>query len=234
MRRFATFAIVLGMLFTLTGGTRRVEANPGSQLLSGILKKMEEAHRNLKSLKASIVQQKTNVQIGTKDIDYGTLIYKPGASGQGRLRIDYTKPDAKVVAVVGNNFTYYQPRINQVVKLTLAKAAKGRTAGYAQLVGLDGSVKSLYSSYNIEYVQDELVNGQNTAQLHLVPKTKSDFTSIEIWVSYQTWLPVQQKLVEHNGDYTIVKLTNVEPNAKLADADFNVKYPSDTRVVDKI
>jgi len=234
MRRFATFAIILGMFVFLIGANRPVEANPSAQLLTGILQKMEVAHRNLKSLRAAIVQQKVNVQIGTKDTDYGTLLYKLAVKGKGRLRIDYTKPDARTVAVIGSDFVFYQPRINQVLKTTLAQASKGRTGGYSQLVGLDGSVKSLSGSYNIDYVKDELVNGQMATQLHLVPKSGGSFASMEIWVSNQTWLPVQQKIVERNGDYTIVKLTNMEPNIAIADEDFKVKYPSSTQVIDKI
>ena len=234
MKRFGTLAIVLGLLTSLLGTPRRAEATPNPQLLAGVLQKMETANRNLKSLKAAIVQQKTNVQIGTKDTDYGTLIYKTNTKGQGQVRIDYTKPDTRTVAIVGNNFTFYQPRINQVLKTSLAKASKGRTGGYSQLVGLDGSVKSLAQNYNIEYVKDELVNGQMTTQLHLVPKNGGSMASMEIWVNHNTWLPVQQKIVERNGDYTIVKLTNLEPNVKLPDEAFNVKYPSGTAVVDKI
>lgn len=218
---------------SLTGASRRADANPSPQLLTGILKKMETAHANLKSLRAGIVQEKHNVQIDVSDTDYGTLIYKPGAPGQTRLRIDYTKPDTRVAAVVGDNVVFYQPRINQAFQSTLSKAAKGRTGGYTMLAGLLGSIKSLKDKYTIEPAGEGLVNGQPAFQLHLVPKGKDDYASVDIWVNNDTSLLVQQKLVERNGDYMLVKLTNLEQNIKLPDEAFVVKYAPGTKIVDK-
>src|SRR5205814_476639 len=99
------------------------------------------------------VQEKTNVQIGSKDKDFGTLLYKPAiGKNKGKLRIDYTKPTNNIAAAVGDTFLFYQPKLNQAIKSTIAKATKGRTGGFAQLVGLDGSVKALLESYNVEYL----------------------------------------------------------------------------------
>src|SRR4030095_1133511 len=106
---------------------------------------------------------------------------------------------------------------------------------YSQLVGLDSSVKTLANSFNIELIKDEAVDGKLATQLRLVPKAAGrSFTSLEIWVDHGSSLPVQYKFFERNGDYTIVKLTNLEPNVKLADEAFIVKYPSGTKVADKI
>jgi outer membrane lipoprotein-sorting protein len=233
MRRIVSLALMIGLVLVYSGASRRAEANTGAQLLTGILTKMENAHRNLRSMRASIVQQKVNTQIGTKDTDYGTLIYKPGAKGKGRLRIDYTRPDTRVLSVVGESFTFYQPRINQVFKSTLARASKGR-AGYTPLIGLDGSLKALTNDFNIEYLREELVNGKATTQLRLTPKRGGEYASVDLWVNHETWLPTQYKIVDRNGDYTVVKLTNTEVNVALKDGDFNVSYPSGVKVVDKI
>jgi outer membrane lipoprotein-sorting protein len=91
----------------------------------------------------------------------------------------------------------------------------------------------LTKEYNFEYVKEEVINGQTTSQLHLVPKGKSEVASMDIWVSHSSWLLVQQKVVERNGDYTLVKLSNLEPNIRLSDEEFIVKYPSSTQVIDK-
>lgn len=236
MRRLITLVALSAAFMMFSGsGTRGVEANGNPQMLTGILQKIEKAHLDLRSLKAAIVQHRINSQIGSKDTDYGVLLYKPSVgNAKGKLRIDYNKPDVRVVSVVGQDLVFYQPRINQVVKMSVAKAAKGKAGSYTQIVGLDGSVKNLATNYNIEYVKDEVVNGKMTAQLHLVPKEKGQIASLDIWFSQDSWLPIQQKFVERNGDYSIVQLTNLEPNLKLTDEAFVVKYPSSTVVVDKI
>ena len=158
MKKVVALALVVGMFLVLPGAAR-VDANSKPQLLTGILNKMESAHQQMKSLKAEIIQQKTNPQIGSTDTDYGVVLYKP-ASGKekGRLRIDYTKPNKDIVSVVGEAVTFYQPRINQVFKGTLNKVSKGKAG--INLVGLDGSLKTLTANYNIDFVKDEAVNGQ--------------------------------------------------------------------------
>src|SRR5262245_38982816 len=107
MKRFMSLAIGAGMLFLLIGAGYRADANAQPQLLTGILNKMEKAHQGLKSLRAEMVLQKTNSQIGVTDSEYGQLLYKPGeAKSKQKLRIDYTKPSKNVAAVDGDNFIF--------------------------------------------------------------------------------------------------------------------------------
>jgi len=246
MNKFLISLIVLGLVGSATTGLDSAgslvsAATPTpsgalpQQMLTGILNKMEKAHQELKSLRAELSQQKTNSQIGITDNEYGSLIYKPSAGrAKGKLRIDYTRPSKDTIALVGDNVIFYQPRINQVFKSTLAKAAKGKVGGFSQLIGLDGSIKSMASSYNIEFLKDETINGQKTTLLRLTPKSAGQFTAIDIWVNQQNWIPAQWKLIERNGDFTIVSLKNVQLNSPIPDAAFNVAIPSGVKVVDKI
>jgi outer membrane lipoprotein carrier protein len=234
IKRTISLAVIAALLTMTVGTYHHTEAKAAPQLLTGVLSKMQTAHRGLRSMRASMVQQRRNPQIGSTETDYGTFLYKPGGRGKSKLRIDYTRPDQKSVSVVGENLTFYQPRINQVLKTTLSKAAKGKTSSYSALVGLDSSLESLTKDYNVEYVKDELVGGKPTTRLLLVPKTGSTFSKIELWVSNEFWLPVQYQMFERNGDSTLVKFTGMEINPSLADSLFNVNVPSGTKVVDKI
>lgn len=234
IKRTTSLAVIAALLLMTVGTYHNTEAKAATQLLTGVLSKMQAAHRNLRSMRAAMVQQRRNPQIGSTDTDYGTLIYKPGGKGKSKLRVDYTRPDQKSVSVIGENLTFYEPRINQVLKTTLSKAAKGKTGSYSALVGLDSSLESLTKDYNVEYVKDELVNGKQTTRLQLTPKGGSPFSKIELWVSNEFWLPVQYQMFERNGDSTLVKFTGMEINPNLADSMFNVNIPSGTKVVDKI
>ena len=233
MKRTISLGVIFALLFT-AGVYHNTQAAAGGQLLTGVLSKMQAAHRNLRSMRAGMAQVRHNPQIGSTETDYGTLIYKPGTKGKSKLRIDYTRPDQKSVAVLGENLVFYQPRINQVLKTTLSKAAKGKTSSYSALVGLDGSLESLTRDYNVDYVKDELVNGETATRLQLIPKVSGTFSRIELWVSNKSWLPVQYQMFERNGDSTVVKFTGMEINPTIADAAFNVNIPSGTKVVDKI
>lgn len=233
MKRTISLGVIFALLCT-AGVYHNSQAAAGSQLLTGVLSKMQAAHRNLRSMRAGMAQVRHNPQIGSTETDYGTLIYKPGAKGKSKLRIDYTRPDQKSVAVLGENLVFYQPRINQVLKTTLSKAAKGKTSSYSALVGLDGSLETLTRDYNVDYVKDELVNGETATRLQLIPKVSGTFSRIDLWVSNKSWLPVQYQMFERNGDSTLVKFTGMEVNPTIADAAFNVNIPSGTKVVDKI
>ena len=117
MKKLTSLAIIAGMFLLLAGVDRPASANAQAQLLAGILNKMEKAHQDLKSLKAEMVLERTNTQIGVTDSEYGQLLYKPGAQkSKQKLRIDYTKPSKDILAVDGDNFVFYQPRINQAFK----------------------------------------------------------------------------------------------------------------------
>lgn len=232
MKKFMTLMFIAGLALALVGAKPVVDVKASPQILTGILNKMENAHKQMKSLKAELVQEKVNPQIGSKDSDYGTLIYKP-ASGKdkGKLRIDYTKPGIKTLSVIGENFTFYEPKLNQAMKSTVGKATKGKTG--ANLIGLDGSLKALLNSYNMDHVGDAPVNGQPATILRLIPKGKGDFASIDIWVS-QSGLPVQWKMVERNGDYTVITLKNTQVNANISDSAFVINLPGGTKIIDKL
>ncbi len=232
MKKIMTLALITGLALAVTGVMPIVDAKTSPQILTGILNKMETAHKQMKSLKAELIQERINPQIGSKDSDYGSVIYKPAAGKEkGKLRIDYTKPGIKSLSVIGENFTFYEPKLNQAMKSTVNKATKGKAG--ANLIGLDGSLKSLLNSYNVDYVGDAAVNGQSTTILRLLPKSKSDYNSIDIWVS-QSGLPVQWKMVERNGDYTVITLKNTQVNTNIADSAFVINLPGGTKILDKL
>src|SRR5262245_57766053 len=98
MKRIVPLTIIVAILLMLAAAGIYPDANPTHQILTGILKKMEKAHQELKSLKAEMILQKTNSQINITDTEYAALMFKPSAGkGKQRLRIDYTKPSKNIV-----------------------------------------------------------------------------------------------------------------------------------------
>src|SRR5215475_4354546 len=194
MKKLIPLAIIAGIFLLLAGVDRSASANAQPQLLTGILNKMEKAHQDLKNLKAEMVLERTNTQIGVTDSEYGQLLYKPGTpKSKQKLRIDYTKPSKDILAVDGDNFVFYQPRINQAFKGQASKYSKGKQGGFAQFItiGLNGSLKSASGKYNISFVKDETIDGAMASMLRLTPKSNDQFNGIDIWVSQQSWIPVR-------------------------------------------
>jgi outer membrane lipoprotein-sorting protein len=234
MKKLMFLTIIAGLSLVLAGADRRASVNAQPQLLTGILNKMEKAHQDLKSLKAEMVLEKTNTQIGVTDSEYGQLLYKPGSSkSKQKLRIDYTKPGKDILAVDGDNFVFYQPRINQAFKGVASKYSKGKQGGFAQFItiALNGSLKSASGKYNISFVKDETVEGMMTSVLRLTPKSNDQFTSIDIWVNQQNGFPVRFSGTERNGDLTMVTLKNLQLNTNVPNDAFALNLPSGTKVV---
>lgn len=234
MKKLMSLAIIAGISILLADAKPSVSANTQPQILTGILNKMEKANQDLKSLKAEMVLEKTNTQIGVTDSEYGQLIYKPGTpKSKQKLRIDYTKPSKDILAVDGDSYTYYQPRINQAFKGIASKISKGKQSGLAQFItiGLSGSLKSASGKYNISFVKDETVEGMTTSMLRLTPKSDDQFNSIDIWVSQQSWIPVRLSVTERNSDVTVVTFKNPQLNANVPNDAFSLNLPGGTKIV---
>jgi outer membrane lipoprotein-sorting protein len=234
MKKLISLAVIAGISLLIAGADRSASANTQAQLLTGILNKMEKAHLDLKSLKAEMVLERTNTQIGVTDSEFGQLLYKPGAKkSKQKLRIDYTKPSKDILAVDGDNFVFYQPRINQAFKGMASKYSKGKQGGLAQFItiALDGSLKSASGKYNIGFVKDEMVEGVMTSVLRLTPKSNEQFTSFDIWVNQQNGFPVRFSGAERNGDMTMVTLKNLQLNTNVPNNAFALDLPSGTKIV---
>ncbi len=232
MKKMMILVALVGLLL-LPGVGSFATASTQPQLLTGILNKMEKANQDLKSLKAEMVLQKTNSQLGITDTEYGQVMFKPtqGKTKQ-KLRIDYTKPSKDIIAVDGDDFTFYQPRINRAIRGLASKVGKGKQDGFAQFItiALSGSLRSSNGKYSVSFVKDESVNGVLASVLRLTPKGADSFSTMDIWVNQQNWLPVQLKGVERNGDYTVVTFKNIQLNSNLADSAFAVNLPSGTKI----
>src|SRR5262245_20145141 len=234
MKKVISLAIIAGILLLLAGAERRAGANTQPQLLTGILNKMRKANHELKSLKAEIVQEKTNTQIGVTDTTFGQLLYKPGAVKSNRkLRIDYTKPSQDILAVDGDNFVFYQPRIKQAIKGITSRVSKGKQDGLAQILSavLSGSLESASGEFESNLVKEENVNGIMASVLRAIPKSNIQYKSIDIWISQQTWIPVRFSATERNGDVTVFTFKNMQVNATVPDNAFNLKLPSGTEIL---
>jgi outer membrane lipoprotein-sorting protein len=234
MKRFISLAIIAGISLLLAGAGHRAGANAQPQLLTGILNKMRRANQDLKSLKAEIVQEKTNTQIGVTDTTYGQLLYKPGESKSKRkLRIDYTKPSQDILAVDGDKYVFYQPRIKQAFQGLTSRVSKGKQDGLAQILAivLSGSLESASGEYELSIVKDEMVNGIMTSLLRAIPKSNRQFTRIDIWISQQNSVPVRFSATERNGDVTAFTFKNMQLNAAVSNDAFNLNLPRGTEIL---
>jgi hypothetical protein len=75
------------------------------------------------------------------------------------------------------------------------------------------------------YLDEEDMDGDTTAVLELTPRSEStaaQLTQIHLWVSEESWLPVQQKFFQPGGDYFVARYTAVKVNRQLPHSTFEI------------
>ena len=136
-------------------------------------------------------------------------------------------PNEKKVLIASNKVEIYYPKMNTVQEYELGKTGPLKD----QLLSLTfGSTsKELLSGYSVTLGPSETAGGQNTTRLDLVPKDKEllkHYPKIQLWISDETGVTVQQKLNEPAGDYNQATYTNIQL-ANLSEADVKLDIPKD-------
>ena len=99
-------------------------------------------------------------------------------------------------------------------------------------LGFGASSAELRQSYNISYGGPESVNGQKTTRLVLIPRKPDNslgLNKVEIWISDETGVAVQQKLYMAGGEYQLAKYANMKVNPSIPDSAVTLKAPKDAK-----
>ncbi len=222
------FVIGLGILILNASVTTVKAQGP----LTEILRRMDNNNKYLQSLTANVTMVKLNSQLNEQDTTTGTTSYLPKTAGHVMyVRIDWVKPVEEKVAVIGDDYELWRPRLNQVIVGKAKQAANGAAAGNA-LGFMNMSKAQLNANYEVVYLGDELVSGGiTTFHLQLTPKAATSYKSAELWVDGDG-MPRQAKIIERNNDTTTVLLSNIKKNVTLQASLFKLEY--DPKKVKKI
>ena len=194
-------------------------------VLGEILKRMDMYNKSLQSMQANVTMVKHNPQLGVSDTSIGSTSYLPkGKKTPMYVRIDWTKPVQEQMAVIGDSYEIFRPRLNQVIEGRVDKAKNNAAAGGA-LGFMNMGRDQLKANYNIEFVAEEnLKDVTPTSHLLLTPKAKTSYKSADLWVD-QNGTPRQARITELNSDTTTILLENIKKNITLNASIFKLKYP---------
>ncbi len=228
MKRFLMF----GLALALVAGTAflpvsRAQAQ-GAGVISSVLNRMERNRRETRSLRAGLLMQKFNSQLKRYEMSEGQVAYLPGSGRNVNVRVDWVKPTRQSLSVMDGQYTLFFPRQNQAMK----GSANSRNSKAGSVVGfaLNASAAQLKSQYNIELVGEGTLDGPHVWLLKLTPRSGNSFQFAEIWVA-DDGMPVQTRVTERNGDSTLVRLTNIQKNARVTTDDIKIQLPSGVQVV---
>ncbi len=198
--------------------------------LEEILSHMNAAAKRLRTISANLEYTKVTVLVDDKSVESGRLLFRKGKNTD--ILIDIKKPEPKIIAFRKNRGEIYNPKINQIQEYDL----EGRSGLVEQflLLGFGTETDKLKKDYEIKFLKEEELDGDTTVVLELIPqseKARAQITGVQLWVSEESWLPVQQKFLQPGGDYFVARYTSVRVNRPISSASFNIPAPKDvTRV----
>ena len=193
-----------------------------------ILRRMRTHSKALQSLKADVTMVKYNAQLKVHDTTNGNISYVPKTTRHPLyVRLDWAKPFEEQLAVIGNQFELYRPRLNYVVVGNVVKTAE-RTRPFNFL---DMSIAQLKSEYDVVYAgQEGISGGVKTWRLEVTPKTPAPYKTADIWVDADG-MPRQVRINEQNGDTVTVLLSNIQKNVVLKAGIFKLIYPPNAKKI---
>jgi outer membrane lipoprotein-sorting protein len=201
-------------------------ASLDAQTLNDTFARMDKTAPLLKSVTAGINRDVHTAIINDDEIENGTLGMKRDKAHGVLMLIVFTGNAAKTVALEDSAVTLYNPKIRNAQVFEIG--AKKQMVEQFLLLGFGATSAELKQSYEVSWVGAEEADGQQTGHLKLVPKTPDasrKMSAAELWISANSGLPVQQKILFSNGDYWLVKYSDLKMNPPASDDKFKLKLP---------
>jgi len=197
--------------------------------LAEIVKHMDEAASRLNTLSADLEYTKFTAVVSDKSTQQGQFFFHKGKPPE--VKIEFKNPDARTILVKKNEAQMYLPKTNQIQVYELGQ--RGELLQQFLLLGFGSEVAKLKKDYGIKLIGEEDLSGDTTAVLELTPlqgSVASKLTKVQLWISEESWLPVQQKFFEPGDDYAIARYSSVRVNRHLDSGTFEINAPGAKRV----
>ena len=193
--------------------------------LAAILRRMEQHQKALRTLRADVEMSRFNAQLNETDAFEGTIRYI-AQSNSYAFRLDWNKPDAESFAVIGDRFLLYRPALKTAYGGKTSDLMKDAFDLFA-----NPSKDKLNAKFTVSLRGTEKLNETTPVwHLELVPKASAGYRSVELRADANGMI-LRVKINENNGDWTEIRLGNLQKNAPLGIADFRIQLPKDTKIV---
>ncbi|MGH9350599.1 MAG: LolA family protein [Terriglobia bacterium] len=186
-----------------------------------VLARMDDAAGQLKTISAQLSYTTVTVLVNDRSTQTGELFFHKGKSLEVLVR--FLKPDLKVILFKHNRAEIYNPKVNQIQEYSLERHAN--MLQQFLLLGFGTPISNLESSYHLKYLGEKQLRNETTEALELTPVEKSiaaQLTRVDLWVSEESWLPVQQEFFEPSGDYLIASYSEMKVNKRLKRSVFEI------------
>jgi outer membrane lipoprotein-sorting protein len=225
-RKGLTLLFCLGLILVetlaLTSPQARAEKNLTA---SEVLEQLQSKAKTLKSLKGSFEQRKYSRLLVRPMDSEGELFWEP----PGRFRWEVIRPDPLTLVVNEDQILLLYPDLK---KVTLYRGPSGVDL-LDRIMGATEDPQTFQRQYGVEIELVARGGGRSWVQMNMVPKTANHsryFQRLEVKIDPETWLPNEIAILESNGDWTLIYLSNLIENGNLSHGLFSVEPPEGFQV----
>ena len=220
-RQFIPLILALGAeAFAVVAGAAQTAAK---WTTDGVLEMMDKSAKDFRTLTADIENVKYTAVVQDASTETGQIFVRRDQ----KMRIEFTKPEARTILRTGDSLFLYNPKLNRVEEYDLGKN-RAMVDQYIRL-GFGTKSEDLRKSYVVTVTGEEELDRRKTVVVELTPKgdqIRSQITRIQMWIDEASWLPIQQKIFESgSGDYILFHYTNMMKNLKINDSRFKQDWP---------
>ncbi|HET9177572.1 MAG TPA: outer membrane lipoprotein carrier protein LolA [Terriglobia bacterium] len=198
--------------------------------LTQVLSHMDQTAKRLKTLSADLEYTKVTVLVNDFSTESGELYFRNSKTPD--ILIKFTAPVPKIILFRKNKAEIYQPKINQIQEFDPSKHSQ--LIQQFLLLGFGTQSDDMQKVYAVKYLREEGLGGDTTALLELTPREESvasQLSKVQLWISEESWLPVQQKFFEAGGDYLVARYSSVKVNRNLPSSTFQIHVAKDAKRV---
>ena len=237
--RFLSGMVWIGMLLGVFASTEALfpGAPPGNetaaddQKLETVLATMDRAAPRFSSMVGRLDYTKATVVVDDHSTESGEIYFEK-SKDQPRVMIAFRQPAEKYVLFADDKVSLYRPKIAVVEEYFLSQ--RQDLLEQFLLLGFGTAGKELRKAYRISLLGEEHLDGQQVFRLELIPKSpkvSAQLQRIELWISPQTWQPLQQKFFEASGDYLIARYSDLKVNVKIPGKNFRLPLKGKVRTI---
>jgi len=220
-RHFIPLILALGAeAFAVVAGAAQTAAK---WTTDAVLEMMDKSAKDFRTLTADIENVKYTAVVQDTSTETGQIFVRRDQ----KMRIEFTKPEARTILRTGDSLFLYNPKLNRVEEYDLGKN-RAMVDQYIRL-GFGTKSEDLKKSYVVTVTGEEELDHRKTVVVELTPKAeqiRSQITRIQMWIDEASWLPIQQKIFESgSGDYILFHYTSMMKNLKINDSKFKQDWP---------
>ncbi|MBW1972135.1 MAG: hypothetical protein DRG20_03790 [Deltaproteobacteria bacterium] len=164
---------------------------------------------------ADITQEKEISLLKEKVISKGKIFYKSPSN----ILVKLGKPESLIILLKKDKLLLYYPLEKVAEKYNLKNRIK---------------TENLLFPFSQDYKNALSISHESTNRYLILiispSKASSEIKEVKLWIEPKNWMIKKMKIIEKNGDTSLIKYSNMVINEPLSDSIFSLKIPDDVEV----